>query len=800
MANLQIKFIGELPGALPPRTLLVATDQDYCAASVELRRDLATGYDAIWIRQSHHFAWMQSLCDHVGLSHLRPAEFTRTTARDLLASNWKLPMPAWLTDEMILSEELLDRELPTGHHEHVASVLLASAINPISLISPKFPRTQAGMLAEQASAPALATALAGSAVVKAAWENTLSSWADAEPSSWVTGFCERLRANAKQLYCDLTVWRLLQKYPPEALEFALDPTAVIFVRSVPADVLQGMSLNEDGRTLAMDQIVTMLEQARSGVATRAKFEALLNAVSGELLEEFNGLEAVLALDSFKSEPRDVDTIARWFKSCPEVTPAALAKLELYIRPNPPTALDPASADAAAWVKWFHAEYAPYRWWQMQRLHADAAVETTVAAFSEWYCRDFIKVHGQPDLSAVQTMSQWRPSILKDSISLILLVDNLPWFFWDAFERAFAAAGLHKHSSANRFVSLPSHTSVCKPALVSGKWEVGGTDYLKMLEARSADEWNARQVVYLSGVDQLGGLKAIPEPVVLLLNYLASDEALHSDTAAAGTTPAEQLNLLYKSLATAINQFAKRASQNGRIFGLYVLTDHGSTCVLPAEKASADAVLVKRLFPNEKYRSASVTSEEAAVIPENLWALGHRFVNPYQTEGLVHFIPKGHSTVASPGPRPLYSHGGATPEEVIIPTGVFRIFRAVWLDPGVRFLNLKLKDGRGVFYVKRIATIEVEIQNNNRDECRLESVGITPNVGEVRNFERAVVPPNATGKSTVSLYFGQSATSTQTLAFTFTFRIAQETLTRRIELPVMISSAAAGGTDLTNLFT
>jgi hypothetical protein len=131
--------------------------------------------------------------------------------------------------------------------------------------------------------------------------------------------------------------------------------------------------------------------------------------------------------------------------------------------------------------------------------------------------------------------------------------------------------------------------------------------------------------------------------------------------------------------------------------------------------------------------------------------------------------------------------------------VFRIFRAVWLEPGVRFLNLKLKDGRGVFYVKRIAAIEVEIQNNNRDDCRLESVGITPNVGEVRNFERAVVPPNATGKSTVSLYFGQSATSTQTLAFSFNFRIAQETLTRRIELPVMISSAAAGGTDLTNLF-
>ncbi len=799
MANLQIKFVGELPGTLPARTLLVATDQDYCAASVELRRDLAAAHDAIWIRQPHHFAWMQAQFDHVGLSLLRPADFTKTTARDLLASNWKLSIPAWLTDELILSEKLLDRELPTGHHEHVASVLLASAINPTSLISPKFPRTQAGILAEQASAPALATALAGSAVVKAAWENTLSSWADAEPSSWVTGFCERLRANAKQLYCDLTVWRLLQKYPPEALEFALDPAAVIFVRSVPADVLRGMSLNQAGRSLALDQIVTMLEQARSGVATRAKFEALLNAVSGELLEEFNGLEAVLALDSFKAQRRDVDTIARRFKSCLEVTPASLAKLELYIRPNPPAALDPATADAAAWVKWFHAEYAPYRWWQMQRLHADAAVETTVAAFSEWYCRDFIKVHGQPDLSAVQTISQWRPSILKDSISLILLVDNLPWFFWDAFERAFAAAGLHKHSSGNRFVPLPSHTSVCKPAIVSGRWDVSGSAYLEMLEGRSVEEWAGRPVQYLSGVDKLAALKTVAAPAVLLLNYLAGDEALHSDSAAAGTTPTDQLALLYQSLGTAVAEFARRASQGGRSFGLYVLTDHGSTLVLPDEKTSVDAQLVKRLFPNEKYRSATVPAAEAATIPENLWALGQRFLNPSQPEGPVHFIPRGHNTVAAPGNRLIYSHGGATPEEVIVPSGIFRLFRAAWAEPAVRFLT-KLKDGRAQFYVKRMANVDFEIQNPNSDECRLESVTISPAVGELHSFVPSVVPPNSVGKNTVSLYFGAQATTTPKLTFTFTFRIAQESLVRHVELPVAISSAATSGTDLTHLFS
>ncbi len=559
-----------------------------------------------------------------------------------------------------------------------------------------------------------------------------------------------------------------------------------------------MSLNSEGRALTLDQIQLIFEQARSGIATRAKFDILLAAVSGELKEEFAGLDAVLAMDSFKPDRRDLETINQRFKKCQDITPGALAKLELYIRPPQSVGIDPVNADAAGWVKWFHAEYLPYRWWQTQRLQADNSVEAIVSAFSEWYCRDFIQIHGNPVLSAVQTLSQWRSSILKDSVSLILLVDNLPWFFWDCFERTLAGVGLHKHESSSIFVPLPSHTSVCKPALISGRWDVTGCEYLKMLEVRSVDEWGARPVQYLAGVDKLTALKEFSGPTVLLLNYLASDEALHFDSAAAGTTAAEQLALFYQSLATAVAEFARRASQGGRAFGLYVLTDHGSTCILPDEKKSVDAQIVSRLFPNEKYRSATIPAD--AEIPANLWTLGIRFANPFQNDGPIHFIPRGHNTVASPGPRLLYSHGGATPEEVIVPTGIFRLFRAVWAEPAVRFLNLKLKDGRTMFYVKRMANVEFEIQNTNPDACRLESVSITPTVGEIRSFVPSVVAPNSVGKNVVSLYFGAQATTTQTLTFAFHFRIAQETLDRRVELPVAISSAATGGTDLTNLFS
>lgn len=795
MANLQLKHIGELPGTPPDRTLLVATDQDYCFLVAELRRDLASAYDAIWIRQPHHFAWLQALLEHTGLSHLRPAEFSHTTARDLLASKWQILIPDWLTNELILSEKLLDRELPPGTHEHVASALLAPYFGGLSAA---FPRAQAGVLSEKASAPTFQSALAGNPVLKAAWENTLSAWPLPDSTSWSNGFCERLRSNPKKLWADLTVWRLLAKYPPDALEFALDPAAVSFVQSVPGDVLLDMSLNVEGRALALDQIQIVLDQALSGIATRTRFEALLAAVSGELWEEFDGLESLLALDKFKPERRDVDTIARRFKSCPEVTPTALAKLELCLPPLQPAALDPAHTDATSWVKWFQEEYSPYRAWQTARKVINPAVEKTVGDFSEWYCREFVHVHADPALSAVQALSQWRPSILADSVSLILLVDNLPWFFWPLFERALADAGLHRHQTQPRFVPLPSLTSISKPAIVSGGWNAVGSDYAKMLEARSAEEWSGRTVQYFSGVDQLAAHKDFSAPTVLLLNHLAGDDALHSDAAAEGTTHSEKLALLYQSLGQAVGEFAQRASQQGRKFGLYVLTDHGASFILPPETKSVDAQLTKRLFPNEKYRSATLSAAEASGIPANLWELGFRFTNPCHSGDDVHFIPRGHNTVASLS-KQVYSHGGATPEEVIVPTGVFRLFRAHWVEPAVRFVT-KLKDGRAPFYVKRMANVEIEIQNTNPEECRLESVTMVPAVGEIRAFSPVTVAPKSSGKVTVSLYFAAHATTTPLLTFDFRFRLAQEILTRHVELPVAISSAAATGTDLTNLFS
>lgn len=289
MEPLRIDYIGNLPGTPPPRTLLIANDVDYCAASAALRSGLAVEYDSLWVREGHHFAWLKAFIEHAGLSHLRTVGFVQTTVRELLSQRWGLTIPDWLTDDMIIAEKLIDTDLPPGTHASVESALMAPLFGELGA---NFPRQRAGKLAEKATATATQTELSRSAVKQVAWQSMLQCWADANEPAWARAFSERLGAAPMKLWRDLTIWRLLHGYPEAEQEFALDPAAANFVRGVPVGALKGMSLNPEGRALALDQIKPFFEK-HAGALSRQKFEALVSAVSGELKEEFAALESAL---------------------------------------------------------------------------------------------------------------------------------------------------------------------------------------------------------------------------------------------------------------------------------------------------------------------------------------------------------------------------------------------------------------------------------------------------------------------------------------------------------------------------
>lgn len=788
---LSLKFIGDLPGDASGDALLVESDRDYCRASALIRGERIDDHQAIWVRREHHFSWLKAQITHCEQGLNEDIEITRTSPSLLLSERWGREIPQWLTDELILAEGLLKRDLPEDAPD-VARGLLSPYFG---VLPEKLSARTAGKLVAQANgkfAEASSDRLA-----MTAWKSVLADWKDEGGKGWVSDFCRRLEEEPAKLWNDLTAWRLLRRYPISALDFAIDVAAASFVRGLPDEFGMGMDYSPTGIQWAFDQINPLLAKVVEPPASRQKFEFILGGASGELNAEFSAIRTLLENADFQVSGEDLREIRTRFSGCPGLSETNLSRLDLFIAPNRPTEDVPVDAGATTWKSWALNEYLPYRWWQIQRRSADSELEATLVRFSEWYCEHYASVHADPASSSVQIISRWRDQILTDHVSLILLVDNLPWFFWPMLEKALAESGLHRHGSEFTFAPLPSHTAVCKPQLVSGRQDATGTDYLKLLRNRSTHEWQDRQVHYLSGIDQLNALPSAGEPYVALLNYLAADEALHGDADATGTTWTEQLELLFGKLAAAVGEFSKRVSADGRDFGLYVVTDHGAALILPEEKRTADAQLAKKLFPNEKHRSATMSPSEAAQIPENLWTLGHRLNLPFDER--THFIPRAHNTVASGGNRAVFMHGGATPEEVLVPSGVFRAYSASWLAPKVRLIDLALTEGRARFYIKRMVELRFEIQNPNGDPCELKTLEIQPEVAELRRFDFASIPTKGTAQGAMSLYFSESALDVEKLTIRFNVGIGVETVSQSVELPVTISSAQSGGLDLRNLF-
>lgn len=380
METLKINYVGKLPIPAGGSILAVESEQGYCRASRLLREDFAAAYKAIWVSEEHLFAWLRWQVEFVGLAQERPVEFHRTTPSSLLADRWKVEIPSWLTDDFILAEKLLEHPLPAE-----ATGAASGLLEPLFGALPEtLPAKLAGPLAEKASRADVTEGLQRP-VLRAAWEAMIDQWTRdpgtaASTATWREGYCARLMANPESLWRDLTLWRLLRGYPQQVAGFAFDPASEVFVRGLPPEAWRDMKLSPEGRCLALEQVKLVAESLGKEAVTRKRFEGFLEAVSGELPEEFAAVESLLGQAAFEIAAEDLQAVRRRFAKCEGLSAARLSALDPYVRPPRPEALEEQSPGATEWVSWALEQYLPYRWWQIQRREADPGVEKSVAAF------------------------------------------------------------------------------------------------------------------------------------------------------------------------------------------------------------------------------------------------------------------------------------------------------------------------------------------------------------------------------------------------------------------------------------
>jgi len=793
-----IGYIGDLAYTPPDSVLLVESDTDYVQACKELSHfDNPDACHRVWVRSKNHFAWLQDFTEQIGC----PSQFEEKTARLVLGEQWNVSLPEWLTDSEVLEQNLLEIEVEgqkeqTSFTNRLLIHLLGTAFRSDMLNTTDLVDVIKALVSDYTK-----TAFKQYPVLYRCLETKCEKWAEGSNETWVKNISNRLYENASEIWQWLSLWTCLHGYPEKLLEYVLAPEQVLFVRKVPAEAVYDLPLEPTAREQILTQVELLFEEIRKQVTSNDEFHKVVGWTSGRLFQEYHFVSGILKSNLFSPTKEDVQKVQAKFRSCPGVSENKLNSLRYCVMPSRPALLGPEEKwGSVEWIRWATEEYAPYRTWQVHNGHYDKELEKTVARFSEWFVEEYTSIHKDSNLSLIHCLRVLSSSGSKDELSIILVVDCLPLTFVHLLDEALRNVGFSQHDLHYRFAALPTITEYNKPVLLSGDWQNDAGSYETILKARAKADWDNKQVVYLNNLKAMSEMAAPEEATIILLNFVDADELLHSDVESKNTSYEEELHRLFARMAESVNRLAKEWTGPREHFSVYVVTDHGACRILEEEKHSFDSTVVNKLFPDEKLRFAAVDPKQVDDIPDNLWALGHRFKQPFVSDDKIFFLPKGHNTVRQSGRAKGYLHGGGTPEEVIVPTAIYKLVKAAWKTPAARFLNLDLvKDtGRAKFYIQRVVTLGVEIQNPNTIDIRIFRASVTSPETDLKSCEVAVIPAGSVNTIQMSCYFKKAALGEKNLEIEMAYEVSGEQHTFSLTLECEFKSAMAGGFSLRDL--
>lgn len=798
-AIIQVSLVGEFTGTIPPGTLVVQDDPGYVRAAQSIRDHARLNRGTkIWVRKKAHYSWLQIYVESVALQ----AKFAEKTPRLILADTWQVTIPDWLTDAQVQNQNLLTVRLPDQHPGDFTNTLL------LTFLGEDFVKKQIAVV----DIPGLLTiALPDNQslfekfpVLRRCFEEKCAEWVENSNHPWMEKVSELLQKESQSFWHDLSIWVLLAGYPEQYLEYELPLHRKTLVQQLAPEKLAGLKLYGVAEEEASHQVEVFFNDIDKQVETSEDLEKIIGCCSGRLHIEFDRLMQILQEVATLVKEAHLDSIQQKFSSCPGISTGDLIKLDTFIVPDLPAILpEGRSWNANQWCNWTVKEYTPYRHWLVENNCVDSGLEETTAAFSDWYVDNYPSIHQSVQTSLVHVLASWADRIDRDELSLVLVVDCLPLTYYHLLLKALHVAGFYKYDQGVRFAPLPSTTETCKTLLLSGDWHVAkNPDYGTMVDQRVKASWPDKRADYLPNLQTLAStVMPDKESAVYVLNYIPSDDVMHSNPALKGMTYEDELFNCFTKLAEAAHSFCQRSQQKSEDISVYVVTDHGATRILESERKNFDSTAVNELFENSKHRFAVIEKEKAGTIPDNLWDIGYRFEQPFAETNHTYFIPRGHKTAGVKKSVQGYVHGGATPEEIIVPVAVFKVVESKWKEPLGRFVGVKVNPElqAAVFHIQRIVTMSIAIQNANPDALRVVRVEVVkPEASEVREFDPCKIDGNSEKQFDIKCYFKKESIKENELLLRFIYQYGEEERELVLSLKSIFKTAMTGGFSLKNL--
>lgn len=353
--------------------------------------------------------------------------------------------------------------------------------------------------------------------------------------------------------------------------------------------------------------------------------------------------------------------------------ARIKNLSDYVVVQQPTLPETCESwDTDTWVDWASREYLPYFLWVIRTKQPRNMQLEYGKRFGEWFVSHYKAMPWNN--STFFTLEKGQVFEHSSQAKLWLIVDSLSWWESQILVEIAVQAGLGIPRHEPHLCALPSLTSISKRALVQGSLNKSEKvePHRNVLERdfvqRHISGKTYSQLQYLKDFvfesDSVEGLH------VLFYNYL---DSYHHDT------PGFEERIIKGHLETLVDMiiaFFRQCRQQGLSCSAFISSDHGITLLPPEAQPLALPRLVSEVIdsdiesdpvsaPQKKTRTRVATINKLPLpIPDewnkNWWVLDKdKFLLPYPF-----LIPKDYVPIG--GKVNGWVHGGATPEEVIVP--------------------------------------------------------------------------------------------------------------------------------------
>ncbi len=792
--RISIWYIGDLQLPAASENIIVENNIDYVKACSIISQKYSD--KIIVVRKRSYYTWLQDYVNQLKY----PVTFKEKTARLIVAEEYNVTIPEWLTDEMVIKNELLSFKVENNREKtDFKSRLLTEVISPV-FDTDIFPANSISELVVAITEEKSAELIEKYPVIQKCLEEKFIHWEKNSCEGWIEELCVRLNEDSTNTWRILSIWSYINSYPDEVIGWLFTPEDISFITKVPHSAVSDIPLESKASEMIHQQIVFFLNGFKNEKLTGERFQELTRYTSGKLLYEFRDLILLLKENVIDPTEKEISVLRERFRSCPGLRSYEIKSLDYCVKPKKPSIKENGFLSLEEWVAWSVEEYMPYRDWQIHNEYHDEEVEKMVASFSDWYKENYDRVHTTYNRSITHVLNKIGSTEAEKELSIVLLIDCLPVSFFPLIDKALRNYGLHSHETGYRFSLLPTVTAYNKPQLISGRLDTETSNYEKILKDRSKEDWDGRNIMYSGNLKTLTEIGTLSDPEVILCNITESDQILHQNVELMNTTYEEELMHLFARIGEAVKHLVNVWNGNRENVSVYVVTDHGACKILDKEKQTFDSKIINKYFNDEQHRFAIIDENDVETVPLNLWATGYKFKHTFLENNKVFFLPLGHNTVRNLGQTKGFLHGGITPEEVIIPYALYKPVKAAWKEPVIRFLNLKMDktEGKVYFYIQRITTLELEIQNLNSMDMNILRVSIISPVTEIKTGKVTVVPGRSTEIISINPYFGKNALEHEILEIEIHYEISGEHYTRVLEQQCIFKSVMAGGLNLRNL--